>query len=293
MGLSHIIYKVRRRLFGDPAPVVPVIPLSGPIDPSRRFGRGVSMSSTAPLIDRAFHMPGISAVALLINSPGGAVVQSAHVADRIRALAREKDVPVLAFAEDVAASGGYMLALAGDEIYAHEASLIGSIGVVAGGFGFVDLMKRFGVERRLYTAGEHKASLDPFREENKDEVERFGHQLESVHDIFKAYVRERRGKRLKGGAVRSRIFSGDVFLGEEARKMGLIDGIGDVRSILRDRFGDHVRMPVIEARKSFFSGLRSPLSGPGAGQMTPDPGEVGAQIFAAAEERMMWSRFGL
>lgn len=293
MGWRHIVYTVRSRLFGEPAAVVPIVRLFGPIDAARRFNKGLSATSVEPLLVRAFDTPGAKAVALSINSPGGAVVQSARIAARIRALAQEKDIPVLAFAEDVAASGGYMIALAGDEIFVHEASLVGSIGVVAGGFGLDRLLERFGVDRRLYTAGERKGSLDPFQPEKAEEVERFGEQLEKVHDYFKDFVRDRRGKRLKPGGSRHKAFSGDVFLGQEALDLGLVDGFGDVRTVLKARFGERVRMPIIQPKQPLFKGLGGMQSG------MPDASVHPASLFdansalAAVEERMIWSQFGL
>lgn len=291
MRLRHFLHTVRSRLFGPGAPVIPVIRLHGTITPGKRFGQGLSLASVEPLIDRAFSMPGLTAVALQINSPGGSVVQSAQIADRIRMAAQEKNVPVLAFAEDVAASGGYMLALAGDEIYVHEASLVGSIGVIAGGFGMSDLIKQYGIERRSYTAGEKKSTLDPFQPENEEDVQEFQLLLDEVHDIFKDYVRDRRGKRLKSGAARARAFSGRVFLGGDAQKLGLVDGIGEVRTTIKTRFGANVRMPKVEERKPLFGRLSS--KGEIVGRDSGFAGDFAGQLISAAEERMIWARFGL
>ncbi len=292
-GVSKFFYELRRRLFGDPPPVVAVVRLYGVIAPGQRFKQNLNMASLAHTLEHAFSVPGLSAVALQINSPGGSPVQSAMITKRIRDLAREKDVPVLAFAEDVAASGGYMLALAGDEIYANESSIIGSIGVIASGFGFDKAIEKLGIDRRLYTAGERKAMLDSFSPEKEEDVERLKEIQEEVHEHFKSLVRERRGKRLKG--LRGRLFSGDVFTGTDAVKMGLVDGLGDAREVLRDRFGKKVRLRLIGERKPRLGsilGLRrgsDTLTSGGIGQIEDMP----HGLLAAIEERLFWNRFGL
>ena len=186
------------RRFKEPPPRVAVLRLAGVIGGLGRLRRGLNLAVQGPLIERAFKLPRLKAVALAINSPGGSPVQSALIAGRIRALAEEKEVPVVAFAEDLAASGGYWLACAADEIYANESSIVGSIGVVSAGFGFPDLLGRIGIERRVHTAGGRKAMLDPFRAEDPEDVSRLEAIQESVHESFKAHVRKRRGGRLKG-----------------------------------------------------------------------------------------------
>ncbi|SDE51036.1 S49 family peptidase [Kordiimonas lacus] len=291
--LSKFFYELRRRLFGDPPPVVAVVRLYGVIAPGQRFKQNLNMASLAETLEHAFTIPGLSAVALQINSPGGSPVQSALITKRIRDLAREKDVPVLAFAEDVAASGGYMLALAGDEIYANESSIIGSIGVIASGFGFDKAIEKLGIDRRLYTAGERKAMLDSFSPEKEEDVERLKEIQEEVHEHFKSLVRERRGKRLKG--LRGRLFSGDVFTGADAVKMGLVDGLGDAREVLRDRFGKKVRLRLIGERKPRLGSIL----GLGRGSDTQHTSGIGQiedmphGLLAAIEERLFWNRFGL
>ncbi|NVJ98995.1 MAG: S49 family peptidase [Alphaproteobacteria bacterium] len=291
--LSSLIFNLRRRLFGDPPPRVAVVRLYGVIAPGQRFRQSLSMASVATALDDAFSVPGLSAVALQINSPGGSPVQSAMITKRIRDLAKEKDVPVLAFAEDVAASGGYMLALAGDEIYANDSSIIGSIGVIASGFGFQKVIEKLGIDRRLYTAGERKAMLDAFSEEKEEDVERLKELQEEVHEHFKSLVRERRGKRLKG--LRGRIFSGDVFTGTEAVKMGLVDGVGDMRSVLRDRFGKKVQMRLVGERKPRLGSMlrlgqgSDAMTSAGIGRMEDLP----QGLLSAIEERLFWNRFGL
>lgn len=290
--LGKFIFGLRRRLFGDPPPRVAVIPLYGVIAAGGRFRQSINLASYVERIETAFSLPGVSAVALLINSPGGSPVQSTLITNRIRALASEKDVPVIAFAEDVAASGGYMLALAGDEIYADESSLIGSIGVIAAGFGFEKAIAKIGVERRLYTAGESKAMLDSFSEEKEEDVVRLKEMQAEIHENFKKMVRDRRGKRLKG--LRGRLFSGEVFTGTESVKLGLIDGIGDLRTIMRERFGDKVKFQVLGEKKPRLGSLlgleqRTESTLETRGGMADIP----HGIIAAVEERLYWNRFGL
>lgn len=289
--IGKLLFKMRRRFFGEPAPRVSVLSLNGVIGGGGRFKQSLNMASVADRIDEAFAVQGLSAVALNINSPGGSPVQSTLIVKRIRALADEKNIPVLAFAEDVAASGGYMLALAGDEIYADESSLIGSIGVIAGGFGFSEAIKKLGVERRIYTAGEKKAMLDSFSEEKEDEVEWLKAMQAEIHENFKKMVRDRRGKRLKG--LRGKIFSGEVFTGTEAVKLGLIDGIGDVRAMLRDRFGEKVVIKDIGEKKTRLGalfGLEQRSRGAANVEISAD---LAPSLISALEERLQWNKFGL
>ena len=269
--------------FREPPPVVAVVRLAGIVGHMGPLRHGLSLAALAGAIERAFKLANLEAVALAVNSPGGSAVQSALIAGRIRALAEEKGVPVFAFAEDVAASGGYWLALAADEIYANENSLIGSIGVVSGGFGFPTLLRRLGIERRLHTAGEQKAILDPFLAENPDDVDKL-HEIQSdIHESFKDHVRRQRGARLK--APEDELFSGAFWTGRRALELGLIDGIGDLRGVMRQRFGDEVRLrPVVTARPWW---RRRP------GRGTGDAGDWAAGLLAAVEERLWWSRFGL
>jgi signal peptide peptidase SppA len=275
------------RRFKEPPPVVNVLRLAGVIGGLGRFRRGLNLASQAQLIERAFKTPRLGAVALAINSPGGSPVQSALIGDRIRALAEEKEVPVIAFAEDVVASGGYWLACAADEIYAHESSIVGSIGVISAGFGFPELLSRIGVERRIHTAGERKSMLDPFRAEVPEDVERLKSIQGDIHDGFKDYVRARRGDRLKG--KETDLFSGEFWTGRQALELGLVDGLGELRQIMRARFGDKVRLRVIDGPRR----LRLPL-GFGAGAMGgPDLAASAHALVEAAEERALWSRYGL
>lgn len=270
----------------DPPPTVAVIRLSGVIGAMGGFRRGLSLASQAGVIERAFKLRNLQAVALAINSPGGSPVQSALIAGRIRQLADEKQVPVIAFAEDVAASGGYWLACAADEIYADASSIIGSIGVVSGGFGLQGLIEKLGVERRLHTSGEKKAMLDPFQPEKPAEVKHLKDLQGDIHMAFKDMVRQRRGDRLKG--PEKDLFSGAFWTGMKAMDLGLIDGLGDIRSVLRARYGDKVKLRLVAERRGFLGRLR--FGGVFRGATGPD---WAGQAVAAIEERLIWNRFGL
>jgi serine protease SohB len=279
-----------RRLWGD-VPVVPVVRLSGVIGLSSPLRPGLMLASVARQLERAFAMRRARAVALLINSPGGSPVQSHLIYLRIRSLAAEKKLPVIAFAEDVAASGGYMLACAADEIICDPSSIVGSIGVLGGTFGFPKLMEKLGVERRVYTSGERKATLDPFLPEKPEEVERLKLIQREIHDDFIALVKERRGAHLAG--PETDLFSGEYWTGRTAVELGLVDAIGDLRSVLRERFGDKVVMPVISPERSLLGRLR-----PGVGLRSVGLEAMGREGFAdelisALEARALWARYGL
>src|SRR6195952_2936816 len=241
------------------AVVVPVVRLSGVIGAVTPLRPGMTLGSVAKMLERAFATRNAKAVALVINSPGGSPVQSRQIYLRIRQLATEKKLPVLVFVEDVAASGGYMLACAGDEIFCDPSSILGSIGVVGGSFGFQELIKKIGVERRLYTAGEHKAMLDPFLPEDPDDVARVKALQREIHAIFIALVKRSRGNRLKG--AEDVLFSGEYWAGETSISLGLADAIGDLRSTLRARYGDKVQTPVIAPPPGLLAGLMGRKSG--------------------------------
>ncbi|MCG8507697.1 MAG: S49 family peptidase [Rhodospirillales bacterium] len=276
------------RRYREPAPVVGVLRLAGVIGQTGPWRKGLSLATLAGPIERVFKLKHLKAVALAINSPGGSPVQSALIARRVRAMADEKEIPVVAFAEDVAASGGYWLACAADEIFADENSIVGSIGVISGGFGFPELLKRIGVERRLHTAGERKAILDPFSREKAEDVEHLREIQGDIHDSFKTMVRDRRGKKLK--APDEELFSGAFWTGRKAADMGLIDGIGDLRSVMRERFGEKVKLRLVGAEKSWVR-RRFGFSGPSwSGSESAD---WAGGLLAAVEERMLWNRFGL
>lgn len=263
-------------------PVVPVVRLTGVIAAGGLMGgRGLSIETTASLLRRAFGQRGARAVALSINSPGGSPVQSALIAQRIRLLAAEKNLPVIAFVEDVAASGGYWLACAADEIVADPSSIVGSIGVVSASFGFQDLLARLGVERRVHTSGERKAMLDPFRPEREEDVMRLKALQAEIHDGFKDWVRRRRSGKLK--ADETMLFSGEFWTGRRGLDLGLVDSLGELRGVLQARFGAKVHLPVIAHRRSLMQRL-------GLGARLE---EVGPSTLAAIEERHYWQRFGL
>src|ERR1700749_1415177 len=244
--------------------VIPVVRLSGVIGAVTPLRPGMSLAGVARMLERAFATRNAKAVALVINSPGGSPVQSRQIYLRIRQLAEEKNLQVMVFVEDVAASGGYMLACAGDEIYCDPSSILGSIGVVGGSFGMTELIRKIGVERRLYTAGEHKAMLDPFLPEDPDDVARLKSIQREIHAIFIDLVKNSRGTRLKGAD--DLLFTGEYWAGETAVSLGLADGIGDLRSTLRALFGDKVLTPVIAPASGMLSGLFGRRS-PGAGSL--------------------------
>jgi signal peptide peptidase SppA len=276
------------RLGDDGHPVVSLVRLHGVITPTTGpVPRSVINSvSTEKVLERAFAPARLAAVALLVNSPGGSPTQSALVADRIRGLADEHDVPVLAFCEDVAASGGYWLACAADEIYAHPTSIVGSIGVISQSFGLEGLLQRIGVERRLYTAGEAKSRLDPFLPEKPEDVVWLRGLQDQLHEMFRAWVVARRGDRL---APDVELFNGEVWTGARAAEMGLVDGLGTARRVLTERFPDAELVP-IEGRRPLLARLGI---GAAPAALTHAPADLVAQFAQAAEIRATWARYGL
>jgi len=277
-----------KRLRG--VPIVPVVRLAGIIGFSTPLKPGLTLATVARPIERAFNMRRARAVALVINSPGGSAVQSHLIYRRIRQLAAENARPVIAFAEDVAASGGYMIACAGDEIFCDPSSIVGSIGVVGASFGFTKLMEKLGVDRRLYVAGEHKAMLDPFLPENPEDVERLKALQRDIHQDFIGLVKRSRGARLKG--PEKTLFSGEYWTGSKAIELGLVDGIGDLRATLRARFGDDVVTPLVAPVRGWFGRLQ-----PGVGTTDldglPRPADFAEDIISALEARALWARYGL
>ena len=261
--------------------VVPVVRLTGVITQSSRFGqRGLSLEAIEPQLKKAFSLKRAKAVALIINSPGGSPVQSSLIGQRIRDLAGLADVPVLAFCEDVAASGGYWLAAAADEIIASPSSVIGSIGVISAGFGFDKLIAKIGVERRVYTAGEAKMMLDPFQPEREIEVARLKALQSDIHQQFISYVKGRRGSRLNG--AHEELFSGAFWTGQRALELGLVDSIGECRQTILQRFGEDTELMFIEPKRKFLAfGLPNMQS-----QLVQETAEL-------AIEKVYYSRFGL
>jgi signal peptide peptidase SppA len=293
--LSRLFFWRRRR------PVVPVVRLSGVIASGGGFRRGISLEAVEPQLKKAFSIRNARAVALIINSPGGSPVQSSLIGQRIRDLAGKANVPVLAFCEDVAASGGYWLAASADEIYANPASIIGSIGVVSAGFGFDRAIDRIGVDRRVYTAGDNKMILDPFQPESERDVERLKSLQQEIHRQFIDHIIDRRGAKLAGD--HDDLFSGAFWTGQQAAALGLIDGIGECRRFVTDRFGETVDLITIQPKKRLFGGVGGL---PGAfGPGTFGPGAFGHAIGSAAAahaveeavelavERAHLSRYGL
>jgi signal peptide peptidase SppA len=268
-------------------PRVAVVRLSGTIGAVSPFRPGLSIASVAGSLERAFTLPGVKAVALVINSPGGSPAQSHLIHRRIRALAEEKSLPVVAFVEDVAASGGYMIACAADEIVADPTSIVGSIGVVSAGFGFPGLLEKLGIERRVHTIGEAKAMLDPFRPEDPADIDRLKRIQADVQGLFTELVSSRR-KSLPAG---ENLFTGAVWTGRQALPLGLVDAIGDLRGTMRARFGEKVDLVVVaEAKGGFFSRILRRGAPGGIGEAVAAlPGET----LAALEERAAFARFGL
>jgi serine protease SohB len=286
-ALDRVRALLPRRFRAD-VPVVPVVRLSGVIGLSTPLRPGLTLGSCARSLDRAFAYRKPKAVALLINSPGGSAVQSHLIYRRIRALSEEKKVPVIAFVEDVAASGGYMIACAADEIIADVSSIVGSIGVVGGSFGFHRLLDKIGVERRLYTSGEHKAMLDPFLPEKPEDVERLKTIQKEIHEMFIGLVKGRRSVKLTG--PESALFSGEFWTGNQALGLGVVDQLGDLRTTLRERFGEKVAMPLVAAERGLF-GRRIP----GLGERLGADWDRGFadDLISALEARALWARYGL
>ena len=272
------------------APVVPVVRLSGLIGLSTPLRPGLTLAGIARSLERAFNIRRAPAVALLINSPGGSPVQSHLIYRRIRQLASEKGVPVIAFAEDVVASGGYMIACAADEIICDSSSIVGSIGVVGGSFGFSKLMDKLGIERRLYTSGEHKAMLDPFLPENPQDVDRLKAVQREIHEGFIELVKQSRGARLKG--PEKTLFSGEYWTGSKAVELGIADAIGDLRSVLRERFGESVVARLVPAARGWF-GRAQPGVGAAGFDGYPSRADFAEELISALEARALWARYGL
>ena len=262
-------------------PVVPVLRFSGVIGQAGIGRKGLTLEDMNDAIERAFKTKKKAAVAIAVNSPGGSPVQSALIAARIRALAEEQDIPVYAFCEDVAASGGYWLACAADHIYAESASIVGSIGVISAGFGFTELIAKAGVERRVHTAGESKAMLDPFSPEDPKDVERLTAIQEDVHEQFKDWIRTRRGARI--GANPDALFDGTFWTGRKAAELGLTDGVGNLHGVLREKFGEKVKLRPVKVARGWLQkrfGVES-------------RGDIAADVMSAIEERAVWGRYGL
>ncbi len=283
--MKNPIAKLIPKRFRRSRVVIPVVRLKGVIAASRR---GLSLENIADSLDKAFAKPATKAVALVINSPGGSPVQSALIHDRIRQLAAKNDTQVLVFCEDVAASGGYWLATAGDEIYANTSSIVGSIGVVAAGFGFVKAIDKLGIERRVYTAGKNKSILDPFKPENKADIERLKKLHLEIHQGFIDQVKARRGDAL---ADDDDMFTGAFWTGSKAKDLGLVDGLGNMHEILVEKFGPEVEIKIFGRSSGLLSklGLSSRLDLAGASLMAG----LGEDVIEGLETRALWQRYGL
>lgn len=277
--------------FRKSEPLVAVVRTIGVIGMVTPLRPGLALASLNPILEQAFKMRAAKAVVLAVNSPGGSPVQSALIQGRIRQLAAKHDKPVYAFVEDVAASGGYMLACAADEIYADASSIVGSIGVISASFGFTNAMKKLGIERRVHTSGEHKMTLDSFQPEKPDDVKRLKRLQREVHEGFIALVKERRGGKLNGSD--KKLFSGEFWSGPTAMKLGLIDGIGDMHTVMRDKLGENVRFKILTPDRGWlrrrFGG--SVLSGARLADLTG--AHLADDLISAVETRALWQRFGL
>ena len=258
---------------------IPTLRLTGVIGQAGIARSGLTIAGIEKLVDKLFSDKKAPAVALIINSPGGSPTQSSLIAEKIINLAKEKNKKVYAFVEDVAASGGYWLACAADEIYLDLNSIVGSIGVISPGFGFVDLIKKIGVERRVYTSGKSKSFLDPFKEEKKEDIHRLKSIQEQIHENFIEYVKSRRGSKLLSSAE-DEIFSGLFWVGKKGVDLGLADGIGSINQIIREKYGNKAKIKIIDQKKSFLQKrLSSSINN--------------NDIFNRLEEMIMWSRYGL
>ncbi|MDO1581214.1 S49 family peptidase [Rhizobium oryzicola] len=287
--MAGLLKRLIPKRFRKEGTVIPVVRLHGAImTGGSQFRPTLNLAAVAPALERAFAMKDAPVVAISINSPGGSPVQSRLIFQRIRALSEEKGKRVLIFVEDVAASGGYMIALAGDEIFVDPTSIVGSIGVVSGGFGFPELLKKVGVERRVYTAGENKVILDPFQPEKESDVEYLKTLQLEIHKVFIDMVKLRRGERLADDAT---IFSGLFWTGLRGVDLGLVDGVGEMREVLKRRFGADTKLQLIGGARTLF-GRRVPgvFQGFAGGEIAAS---AASGLAAAVEERALWSRYGL
>ena len=274
-------------------PVVPVLRFSGPIGLATPLRPGLSIATAAEVIERAFALSKLPTVAVVVNSPGGSPVQSSLMFKRMRQLAEEKGKRVYVFCEDVAASGGYYLALAGDEIYADASSIIGSIGVISAGFGLDKAIERLGIDRRVYAAGANKGALDPFQPERADDVDHLKAIQRDVHDVFIGIVKDRRAGRLKGSD--SELFSGAFWSAAKALDLGLIDGVGDLRAKMRELYGEQVGLRVVPIGPiGWLSRLRRLPRLAGGTELGRAGGlAIAEDLVSAIEARALWARYGL
>ena len=261
--------------------IIPHVRLTGIIGSAGKFKQGMDLAGQRDILKKAFSFKKVKHVAISINSPGGSPVQSHLIYSYIRQLADKKKIKVIIFAEDVAASGGYLISCAGDEIYANSSSIIGSIGVISASFGFKDLIKKLGIERRVYTAGKNKSTLDPFVEEKEEDIKRLKSIQLELHSDFIKVVENSRGSKLKE-PEKNNIFTGEFWTGSAALKIGLIDGIGNADQILKEKFGDKVIIKNFEKQKGFIAKKLS--------SSIQNPVEGFANVI---EEKSIWQKFGL
>ena len=261
--------------------IIPHIRLSGVIGSAGRFKQGIDFSGQQEIIKKAFSFKKAKSVAISINSPGGSPVQSHLIHDYIRQLAKKNKKKVIVFAEDVAASGGYLIACAGDEIYANSSSIVGSIGVISASFGFQDAIKKIGIQRRVYTAGKNKSTLDPFKEEKEEDIERIKKLQLELHSDFIEVVKKSRGQKLID-PEKNNTFTGEFWSGSSSVKLGLIDGIGNAEQILREKFGEDIVIKKLEKQKSFI-----------AKKLSSSLDDQVDNIASVIEERALWQKFGL
>jgi signal peptide peptidase SppA len=264
---------------------IAVINLHGVIGKGGKLEQGINIENVNPILEKAFETKGAKAVAINVNSPGGSPVQSELIYTRIKELSAEKKIPVFTFAQDVAASGGYFILLAGEEIFAHNASIVGSIGVISAGFGFEDLIKKIGVERRIYAQGKNKAVLDPFSPENPESIEILKSAQRDVFESFKDLVRQNRREKLKESD--DYLFNGAFWSGKKAVELGLVDAIGDMRNVMKNKFGDKVKFINIEPKKKGF--IKELL----ASKFGEFNSNLAGNLVDKIEEKGIWARFGL
>lgn len=262
---------------------IPVIKLSGVIGQAGSFRKGLTLNDLNKLIEKAFSTKKAPAVFLNINSPGGSPTQSSFIASKIRSLAKKNKTKVYAFVEDVAASGGYWLACAADEIYIDQNSIVGSIGVISPGFGFVEMIKKLGIQRRVFTSGKNKSFLDPFQNAKKEDINKLKEIQNTIHNNFITHVKNSRGKKIK--AKDNEVYNGMFWVGEQAVKLGLVDGIGHMEDIMKQKFGKKFKIKVLEPKKSFFQKRFSSSINNNSINFL--------DLINALEEKLYWSKFGL
>jgi len=290
--MAGLLTRILPKRFRKEGIAIPVVRLQGAImTGGSQFRPTLNLANTAQMLERAFAKKDAPVVAISINSPGGSPVQSRLIYQRIRALAEEKNKRVLMFVEDVAASGGYMIALAGDEIFVDPTSIVGSIGVVSGGFGFPELLRKMGVERRVYTAGENKVILDPFQPEKESDIEYLKSLQLEIHKVFIDMVKSRRGERLADDET---IFSGLFWTGQRGVELGLVDGMGEIRDVLKRRFGPKTRLELVGSARGLLGRRLPGIASLGVGNAGAEIASGAAEGLASTlEERALWSRYGL